>query len=265
MVIDSHVHIGKVLNFNMPEEMVLASMEKYGIDFSLVSNVEASEVDHDQKLIPKELQFDQIELNKKTIEFAKKNPKKIGALLWIKPLTDSCTKEFEELIIKNRELVYGIKVHPYHSKTAFNSREVEKYIELARKYSLPVVTHTANDYDSNPELVYEVALKNPDINFVMVHMGLGTDNEKAIELISKLPNLYGDITWVAPEKALKAIKVCGSHKILFGTDSPINGLDTYDDDNFYNFYFRDIKNILSKEDYEKLMLKNALKLFNIKF
>jgi len=95
-------------------------------------------------------------------------------------------------------------------------------------------------------------------------MGLGTDNEKAIELIAKLPNLYGDTAWVRPEKVLRAIKICGSHKILFGTDNPINGVDTYDDDNFYNFYFNDMKNILSKEDYEKFIFKNALKLSNIK-
>lgn len=32
MIIDSHVHIGNIMNFNMPEEMVLKSMEKYNID-----------------------------------------------------------------------------------------------------------------------------------------------------------------------------------------------------------------------------------------
>ena len=33
MIIDSHIHIGKIINFNMPEEMVIESMEKYRIDF----------------------------------------------------------------------------------------------------------------------------------------------------------------------------------------------------------------------------------------
>ena len=263
MIIDSHVHIGKILNFNMQEETVLESMKKYGINFSLVSNIEASEVNHEQKLIPMELQFGQIELNEKLLGFARQNPEKIGALLWIKPRTEGCTLEFEELIKKNRNLIYGLKVHPYHSKIAFNSHEVAEYIELARKYSLPVVTHTANDYESSPELVYEVALKNPDINIIMVHMGLGIDNEKAIELIGKLPNLYGDTVWVKPEKAIRAIELCGIDKILFGTDNPIDGLDTYNHE-FYKFYFKDMQNILSKEDYEKLMFRNAVKLFKIK-
>jgi predicted TIM-barrel fold metal-dependent hydrolase len=264
MIIDSHIHMGKILNFNMSEETILASMDKYGIDFSLVSNIEGSELDHNQNPIPIEEQFGQIELNKKLLDFVRKNSNKLGALLWIKPRTEGCTPEFQELIAANRDIIYGIKVHPYHSKTSLGSVQVAKYIELARKYSLPIVTHTASDYESSPRVAYEVALQNPDVNIVMYHMGLGTDNEEAIELISKLPNLYGDTAWVEPEKVMKAIKVCGIGKILFGTDNPINGLDTYNDDRYYNFYFKDMKNYLSKEDYDKFMFGNSAKLFNIK-
>ena len=51
MIIDSHVHIGNMLGFNMPEEMVLKSMEKYNIDFSLVSNIDSAEFDDNLKRI----------------------------------------------------------------------------------------------------------------------------------------------------------------------------------------------------------------------
>lgn len=245
----------------MPKEFVLASMEKYGIDYSIVSSGEAIEVDHAQKPIPSEFQKGQIEVNEEALDFAKKNPGRIGVLLWIKPSTEGCTLEFENFIIKNRNNILGIKVHPYHSKMHFESAEVEKYIELACKYSLPVVTHTATDEESSPEEVYKVAQKFPDVNFIMAHMGLGSDNKRAIELVSKLPNLYGDTTWVSPENTLEAIKICGIDKILFGTDSPIDGIDTYEK---YSYYFNEMKNKLSAEDYDKLMYKNAMKLFKIK-
>ena len=42
MIIDTHVHIGKMINFDLKEEDVLYSMERYGIDFSLVSDIEAA-------------------------------------------------------------------------------------------------------------------------------------------------------------------------------------------------------------------------------
>ena len=51
MIIDTHVHIGHMLGFDMTREDVLYSMEKYGVDFSLVSNAEAAEFDHEGRPI----------------------------------------------------------------------------------------------------------------------------------------------------------------------------------------------------------------------
>jgi predicted TIM-barrel fold metal-dependent hydrolase len=263
MIIDSHVHIGIIGQFHMPESMVLESMEKYQIDYALVSNIEASEVDGDQIPIPEEQQISQLAANQKTINFARANPDKIGALLWVKPATEGCTPQFEALIADNRDLVYGLKVHPYLSNISFGSPEVEKYIQLAQKYDLVMVTHTSNDAASHPRVVYEVAQKFPDVNFVMVHMGLATDNQETIQLIAKLPNLHGDSTWVVPEKTMQAIENCGIDKILFGTDNPIDGPDTYGNSQFYKYYFFDMKGDLSTLEYEKFMYRNAIRLFQL--
>jgi Tat protein secretion system quality control protein TatD with DNase activity len=54
MIIDTHVHMGKALNFIMSEKMILDSMKENHIDFSIVSNIEAIEVDHNQHLLPKD-------------------------------------------------------------------------------------------------------------------------------------------------------------------------------------------------------------------
>ena len=100
-------------------------------------------------------------------------------------------------------------------------------------------------------------------------MDLDTDNLKAIELISRLPNLYGDTTWVSTKSAIKAIEVCGSEKILFGTDNTIDGKDHL----FVNRagqralsqdYFHVLPEKISRVDYENIMYKNAEKLFKIK-
>ena len=39
MIIDSHVHIGSIGRFDMKPEYVIDSMERYGIDYSLVSSI----------------------------------------------------------------------------------------------------------------------------------------------------------------------------------------------------------------------------------
>ena len=100
-------------------------------------------------------------------------------------------------------------------------------------------------------------------------MDLGSDNSQAIELLGRLSNLYGDTTWVPVESTLKAIKKWGSEKILFGSDNPIDGKDTYlhnktGDRSLYQQYFNEFQAMVSKEDYENIMYKNAERLFGIK-
>ena len=43
MIIDSHTHIGVLPPFYMTSDMLLDSMARFGIDFSLVSNIECAE------------------------------------------------------------------------------------------------------------------------------------------------------------------------------------------------------------------------------
>ena len=73
MLIDTHVHVGGgVLGYDMEEDMVLTAMQRYGIDYALVSNCDAVEVDHDQKLIPGEQQISQEECLKRVLALARK-------------------------------------------------------------------------------------------------------------------------------------------------------------------------------------------------
>ena len=267
MIIDTHTHIGTSLGFDMREEHILYMMKEYGVDHCIISNADCATHDHSQNPIPKEYLTDEITANITAIRFAKENKGKISVALWSNPYEDE--KPVEELIVNNRDLICAVKFHPYHSALKFDSDEIDRYIKLAQKYSLPVVTHTGNGECDSVTLVYEVAKKYPDVNFVMVHMGLGTYNKEAIDLISKLPNLYGDTTWVSVESTLRFLEICGSDKIVFGTDAPIDGKDTYltngnGDRSLYQAYFNEFKDMVDDETYQKIMYKNAKKLFNIK-
>lgn len=273
MIIDTHVHTGlfasKEKVVDMREEMVLKSMELYHIDFALVSNA-AIEYDCDWQPIPVKEQISQEESFLQSVAFARKNMDKIGIMPWIKPATEYASEQFEKILKENLDIVYGIKVHPFHSKTAFDSEKVEPYIKLAQKYNLPVVSHTADCDEASPVRVYNMAKKYPKVNFVMVHMGLGTDNQEAISLLGKLPNLYGDTTWVPLASTLQIVKEYGSKKLFFGSDSPIDGLHTYrqnmqGEPSLYQQYFNELEDIIGTEAYEDIMYKNAMRVFGIKF
>jgi len=259
LIIDSHAHIGKTLNFDMKEEEILYSMEKYNISFSLVSNGESVEYDHSQILLPKEQTVSQIKSAERAVEFAKSFPDKIGALIWIKPITEKCDSEFISYIKENLKYIYGFKIHSFHSKISANDIRLEKYYLLAEELGLPVVIHSDISKEGNPLNIYNAAKRHNKINFVIVHMGLGSDHKDSFKYISKLDNLYGDTTWVPYTDVIEAVKVCGSKKILFGTDNPIDGKDTLEK---YQPIFN-LKNILSEEDYENVMYKNAKRIFKL--
>lgn len=260
MIIDTHTHIGLHGKTEMKLEYLLDSMMKYGVDFSLVSSTYGEEFYNDNEVIPYK---DQYSINEDLIDIVKNNSSMLGALLWMKPYHESVNEKLIQLVKSNRDYIYGLKFHPFHSNLAFNDPKMKPYFELAKEFGLPIVTHTAASYESSVELVGEIAKEYESINFVLVHMGLGTDNKKAIELISEIENLYGDTTWVPYQNVIEAIRLCGKTKILFGTDNTIDGVDTLGS-NFYQPFFNELKQYLSEEEYEHLMHKNAERLFGIR-
>ena len=268
MIIDSHVHFGSILNFKLDKKTVLLAMEKYSVSKAIVSNCEGAEFDAQQNPIPEKEQIPMIVSAKKTIDFAKDNQGKIFAAIWVKPHFEQPSPELEYLLKVHHNIVKAIKIHPFHSAVSFSDPRVESYIQLAQLLKLPVITHTAADKFSACRHVYDIAKKYPDVKFIMAHMGLGTDNQEVIELCSKLPNLYSDTAWVPAENAIKFIKKCGSEKLLFGSDMPIDGLDTYTQNKWgqpsmYREYFNGLETQIPSMDFENIMWKNAENLFNL--
>ncbi len=268
MIIDSHAHIGRILILNLSVGKVLYSMERYGVDFSLVSSIESTEYFKPGSRLPWPLRKTQYSVCQKTIRAAKKHPDKLGALLWLQIDRRLPDKRLYRLIEKNIEFVYGIKLHPFRSETAPDDPKLEPVYALAAHFGLPVVSHTGDSEHASVVHLYNAAKAHPDINFVAVHMDLDREGEDAIALIADLPNLYGDTTWVSLKRTLCAVEKCGSEKILFGTDNPIDGKDHMlfnraGQRSLCQEYFNEFRGMVSAEDYDNIMYKNAQRLFGI--
>lgn len=271
MFIDIHMHIGESLNFSMTEEMVCEMIKRYKIDYCIVSNSDSVEYYHDLTPIPMDMQISQAESFKRSIRFARESEVKgkVFIMPWIKPATETADDEFESLLKDNIDIVKGLKIHSYHSKTALDDERVDSYIKLARRYNLPFLIHTGGCPQADAIHVYNTAIKNPDIKFIMGHMNLGTDNKLAIDLMGKANNLYADTAWVKVESAIEIINRYGSKRIMFGSDSPIDGVATYEyntsgEPSMYREYFDGLEKIIGKEQYEDLMYRNAMNFFNIR-
>ena len=258
-MIDSHLHFGGIGKFNMSQDMLLTALDKYEINFGIVSNIEGCEFD--SNLIPEKEQVQQLEVNRRTLDLVKVHPNKLRGQFWIKPYQEGFNYEVEEFILNNRDYFVGLKVHPYHSNLALTDRKCQPYLEFANQYGLSVAVHTADDENSRPYHVYQMAQKYKEVDFIMVHLGLGTDNSQAIKYVAQQENLYGDTTWVSYDHVTKAIEKCGAHKILFGTDSPIDGVDTYQK---YEQFLEAENNTWPQEVQEQVFNANAKKIFNLR-
>ena len=269
MIIDTHAHIGTLLHFHMTVGQVLRSMERFGIDFSLVSNIEGAETDHAGAPVPLAFSVPQNELLRRTLALTACAPDKLGVLPWMRIRNELPDLEFRRLIDENRPRIFGLKLHPFHARVAPDEERLEPVYRLAAEYQLPIVSHTGGCEEAMSHHLYHAAKRHPELDFVMVHMDLGTDNRQALELLGKLPNLYGDATWVPVSTTLEAIRRWGSEKMLFGTDNPIDGELTLlhnpaGERSLYQQYFHELKEQLSADDYDNLMYKNAERIFRLK-
>ena len=269
MIIDTHVHIGgDNLGFDMSEAKVSGMMDKYNIDIVLISNADSAETDFEFNLIPQQYQTDQITSLKRALAFARQHPEKVYVAPWFKPHCEVITEELENLIKDNLDIIKAVKLHPFHSSISPVDPKCLPYLELANRYGLTVVAHTGTCKYDTPQELYKAALMFPDINFVMVHMGLGSDNSLALDLLGMADNLYGDTSWVPTSTTVEAIRRYGSTKMVFGSDAPIDGLDTYHNNgkgerSLYQDYFYVLPNEITEDEYKDLMYRNALRIFKI--
>ena len=275
MIIDTHVHIGGKPFSNgsgiseMTEDMTLTALTRYNIDYALVSNCDSAEVDHEQKLFPQECQISQTDSLARMLQFARSHSDRMKVAVWVKPLTEGLTPQLEQMIRDNIDFIRAIKLHPFHSNVSPTDKRTLPYIELAKELGLSVVSHTGGCEAADPVHMYELAKMFPSVNMVMVHLGLGTDNAAAIGLLSKADNLYGDTTWVPMSSTIRAVRMGLADKIMFGSDSPIDGPDTYlhnktGDRSIYQDYFYELPKLISHDEYEDIMWRNAVRVIGLK-
>ena len=255
-IIDAHAHYGYWKTLSSVERMLCESTDKNNVNFTLLS-FDGSEFftmrgDH---------LTSSMHGSKKSLALCQKYPKKFGFLIWVRPNTEKNAAEIDAFIAKHRNMIYGIKYHPWCSQLRINSQKALPFIELARKYNLPVLVHTANDKFSKLKYLERLMDEFPDVTFVAAHCVLESDHEEIIGALKKYPNLYCDTAWVH-SSFISRIKEEGlMDRIMFGTDNPIDGFETLDEE-IYQDYFNN-KMELSKKDYEALMYKNALRVYKI--
>ena len=248
-IIDAHVHCGQWNFDRFPcQDVIQFFSKKFNngkdyVDRVIISNLDCIKNDENCKPLK-----DEICGNLSLLKTAQKN-KFLIPFVVCQPGHGSA-ENIEVLLKKYPELIKGLKFHPACLNLAANSRLYLPYMELAQKYNKPCLFHSEVLYDetgnvlrngvSDPDFIYETAVKFPNVSVILGHMGLGGDEAHEIGIRTLIKSIdkndatmYADIAWVDwnnPEKPhiidvidklLHSSKGDMTERLLFGTDAPL--------------------------------------------
>jgi hypothetical protein len=170
--------------------------------------------------------------------------------------------------------IKGIKIFPGHDPIYPNDKRLSQIYKLCIKYNYPMVIHTGwNSNDSkvakynDPKYIIDIAKKFPKLKIIISHY-YWPKVEYCYNITRNFSNIYFDTSALADEEVIretgleKIKKVLeksiqdNPNSVLFGTDYAM--CDTKKHLELVNSLS------ISKKDLEKILWKNANKLFRLK-
>ncbi len=126
----------------------------------------------------------------------------------------------------------GVKLLPMYAGFPVNDPRLEPLWDYCETHGLPVLLHTGTTFVRQapleytlPRLIESVALKHPDIRFVLAHLSHPWEGE-CVVTIRKHPNVYADVSALhyRPFQLYQSLMLVQEYgvwnKLLFGSDYP---------------------------------------------
>jgi predicted TIM-barrel fold metal-dependent hydrolase len=210
-VIDCHCHLGIGHDYEQTAESLLADMDRCGVEQAVICPVDRyiavhNRAGNDAVLAAADAHPDRF------IPFATANP-------WY---GDEACDELRRALDAGAR---GLKFHPALQGFLLCDELIDPLIEIARQRRVLVYMHTGTPAYAQPTQLTELALRFPDVSFVMGHMGSTDFWLDAVPAASVSENIYVDTSWSLPQKIERALAALGSERVLFGTDTPLSTLD----------------------------------------
>ena len=208
LVLDAHCHMGAVSYIFASDPTpggVVATMDRYGIDTAIISHIAA-------------LSADYVHGNDLTIDTVRQYPGRYIGYCVVNPhYPDEVGVELERCFAT--PAMRGIKLHASFHKCALADKGYLPVLDFAAKYKCFILAHTWTLEEV--ETFARYASEYPDIPMIMGHSG-GPNMGRAVELIARHDNLYGDVVLSAAAEGNVEwlVNKVGSKKILFGSDMP---------------------------------------------
>lgn len=239
MIIDVSNTIGRhKFKPQITAESILERMNSTGIDKAVIN------------CYPESLDNDSI--YKAILEY----PGRFIGLYTVNPWSDRPEIELEDAL-KNKGFK-GLYLHPLRQGFMLCEHEVfYPLLEVCQKYSGVVWCYGAAEVFSSPVFFNKIAADFPMLNIIMGRQGLQYDNASAVVVAQRHKNVYLETSAGMEFNTLRALKVAGVDKVLFGTGTPECG--------YFELELKKVRRALEKfpEGVDQVLYKNAARIFRL--
>ncbi len=210
MIIDGHCHLGIGHEYRQTTDELLAEMDRYDVDRAVICPVDRC------------IAVDNREGNDEMLHAVREHPTRFYAFATANPWYGQ--RAVDELDRALDAGARGIKLHPPLQGFLLCDELVYPIIGVAERRKVPVFFHTGTPAFAQPMQLAELALRFPNVNFIMGHMGSTDFKLEAVAAGSLSKNIYLDTSWILPELVAHAVATVGADHVVFGSDSPLSTL-----------------------------------------
>lgn len=238
-ILDFHCHIGEDKDGTKRTLAIQKEeMRQWGISHSVVfpfDEVNQCVEEASFKLL------EEIAPEKNIISFFRCDPKRITE----ETLREALKKEFR-----------GVKLHPRSQQFDPRNESFAWIFEMIAQSGKPLLIHTRCEglAQTDPLHVAKLTEQFPNLKLVLAHFGGGL-KETAIQL-KEQKNLFVETSVYACTSAIKKfVEVCGSEKILFGSDAPYSDMQIE--------LMKIQKSEITEKEKVNILFKNSAKILKI--
>lgn len=238
-LIDHHTHIGQFYDFYTSPSDLIRIMDSAGVEQFACSSTTICEGDYDKVL-------------SEMSELQMSAGHRLLPVLWIVPqmLQDNGLQRFLDSGIRWRMLKIHPQLHPLEWQSGGDN--LRKVLRLAKQMHVPLLIHTGEFAGCYPSLFERAIRYNPSVMFILAH---GRPIDETITLLQRYPNVLIDTAFMPVEHIAELCQRGLSHKILWGTDIPIQKYYNRSENliDYYQNCLRELKTAITIEQYETIL------------
>lgn len=261
-IIDIHAHCGTFRGYDLSSENLLSNIKRFGIELALVSNIDGANMPGVTACLSEE------ESNRQCLELVRENFPKLRGILWCQPGHGNppALERFLNLKEDKKSVFVALKFHPEMNQFPADSKLLDPYMNICRKYKIPAVFHCGTEGSlSSARRIYELAKRFPEEPVILYHLGFGSNHRYVIETVKESMSrgnakLYVETSQCSPQTAIDAIRELGADRVLFGTDATYFGAKHYEE---YVGLVNSCRSKLNRSEFTAVFRENARKLFKL--